>query len=88
MIWLAAWSRFNHRRITNVGAGLPAMAACQSTPLSQASQLPHFFDRVGLLECERQVDIDLLTLCQAMFELSWIVNQHILPGKRLGRDQS
>ena len=88
MIWLAVWSRFNHRCITNVGAGLPAMAACQSTPLSQASQLPHFFDRVGLLERERQVDTDLLALRQAVFELSGIVNENILAGKRLGGDQS
>ena len=88
MIWLGAWTRSNHCRITNVGAGLPAMAACQSTPLSQASQRPHFFDRVGLLERERQVDGYLLTLCQPMLKLRRVMNQHILPGKRLRGDQA
>ncbi|MDF2796512.1 MAG: hypothetical protein K0S85_4265 [Pseudomonas orientalis] len=30
---------------------------------------------------------DLLALQQAMLELRRVVNEHILPGKRLGRDQ-
>jgi len=36
---------------------------------------------------ERQLRIDLLPLCQAQLKLHRIVNQHVLPGERLGGNQ-
>ena len=86
MTWLGAWNLFEGRRITNVGADLPAMAVCQLTLLSQAAN--SHIDRVALLECKRQVSRHLLTLRQPMLELCRVMNQHILPGKRLGSDQA
>ena len=41
-----------------------------------------------ILERERQLDRDLLALCQPMLKLRRVMNQHILPGKRLRRDQA
>ena len=40
------------------------------------------------LQRERQRQVDLLTLCQAPLEFARIMNQHFLPGERLGGDQT
>ncbi len=87
MTWPGAWNRSNRRRVTHVGAGLPAMAVCQSTPLSQAKPAPTYLPSRSL-ECERQVHVNLLTLREPVLELCRVMDQHVLPGKRLRGDQA
>jgi hypothetical protein len=41
-----------------------------------------------ILERERQLDRDLLALCQPMKKLRGLINQNIRPAKRLRRDQA
>ena len=85
MIWRVAWNRSDRQCRSHVGAGLArdgvrsASLSVAGPPLSQASQLPHRPSSV--LERERQLEGDLLTLYQPMLELRRVMDQHILPGK-------
>ena len=92
MTWRVAWSRSNSQHKTHVGAGLLAKAVYQSVHLALTHRLreqarSHIFDRVEPLKGERQLNRDLLALRQTALELSWVMNQHVLPGERLSRDQ-
>ena len=86
MTWLGAWSLSEGRRITNVERACPRWR-CVSRHCYRGQASSHI-DRIALLERKRQVNRHLLTLRQPMLELCRVMNQHILPGKRLGSDQA
>ena len=92
MTWRVAWNRSDSQHKTHVGAGLLAKAVYQSVHLALTHRFreqarSHIFDRVEPLERERQLDRHLLALRQAVLELRRVMNQYILPGERLGRNQ-
>ena len=71
---------------------MPPIAVCQPqvyllTDCHRGQAPSHIFTQ-QFLERERQVDRGLLALRQALLKLRRVMNQHILPGKRLGCDQA
>jgi hypothetical protein len=93
MIWRGVWSRCSSEKCVDsvrVQVGSPPARShgfvhrfvCPVGASGRRSDLP-----ANLSKRERQWRVDLAPLRQTLLKLHRIVNQHILPGKRLGGDQ-